>query len=1142
MADDLLALVANEVALMFEPIAVIADADDPGRALRRFLWSCGWEVQASVDTSGITEHIGDVVSAIQSQLQAGAPDDLAGFASTWSNVVDLVSSLRSLVDTIGNAGTSSPSASELEALQKDVLGHLVLRWLTRKRVIGELSVLLELFESESVSAMSMGGWLQRRAHDVLRFRPVNISGFLNAPIDKLTEIFVPNSWASSMDAVATNLFLSQSLAPLLGRAGGTWRVHPCALASSADIAVLARRGALQFHALSADELGQTKFGAGFEFFSAEDVDSSGDSGPSVEIIPYGEYAKEVTLGAWGVAISASLDLASSDDSGPPIRLSGRGLEADTGVRVSWQVEGSRALSARIGGNGTGIELSSLSLACFGAIEDGDSDCGFTIAAPGVTVDFSSQDLGGLIGALGSLEKSIEVDLGLEWSRLNGLRLTGSSSLELLVLDGLEIGGIFTIDRLVLRLDIDEALDLTALADISIALGPIDFECSGIGAAAKLALNSAEDSLGGVRLTFDAVLPLGFGVALDTGLVTAGGYLETDPDGKSCAGILDISFANLSLTATGVFTTQLPSGVDGWSFLIMISVEFTPLPVGLGFFLKAVGGVFGSNRSVDTDVLQAGIKEHTLDSILFPDDPIGDASQIISDLEAVFPPTEDQYVFGPMAKLIWPNPSILDFDLGIIVEAPDPVRVLILGQIAAALPDPSNPLVELHVDVYGEIDFELGQFLFLASIYDSRIMALELEGDLGMLVAWLNTPRFAYSAGGFHENYVPPAGLPSLSRLRVEALKSSKTELSLEGYYAVTSNSIQFGAALYARHEQVGLKAEGQAEFNALIVFSPLHFETDFYISLTVSAGKVELLGVEVEVDIAGPKPWEVHGSATVKIAGIKAKVKVDLTIPSNSSAPSSDAEDVLARMEEALRAAENWSALPATLDEPGVAFLDRNSEGGILATPAGSLEFRQTTAPMNIELDQYAGLPIKGATRFELSLSDDAGVLESSELETVEDWFATGQYFDREEEDKLAAPDYESMDAGIRFGGNAARLDAALAMQVEYMYEEIVYEDGIRIEQGPQAFDNDKMLFYATSSASAKARNAGPGATRYTTAAQNAETAVTVRDIRWTAASTDDLSADAESSGLTFVEASRKRRDSTESLQVVPACEVAAEA
>ena len=56
--------------------------------------------------------------------------------------------------------------------------------------------------------------------------------------------------------------------------------------------------------------------------------------------------------------------------------------------------------------------------------------------------------------------------------------------------------------------------------------------------------------------------------------------------------------------------------------------------------------------MDTEALRSGLRNKTLDSILFPADPILNANKIISDSERVFPIEEGRFVVGPMAKLGW----------------------------------------------------------------------------------------------------------------------------------------------------------------------------------------------------------------------------------------------------------------------------------------------------------------------------------------------------------------------------------------------------------------------------------------------------------------------------------------------------------
>ena len=100
-------------------------------------------------------------------------------------------------------------------------------------------------------------------------------------------------------------------------------------------------------------------------------------------------------------------------------------------------------------------------------------------------------------------------------------------------------------------------------------------------------------------------------------------------------ILDV----VSVTAVGIITTKFPDGSSGFSFLAIISVEFNPgIQLGFGFTLVGLGGLVGLNRSVDLEALAAGARSGSIDTILFPRDVVANATRIISDLRAFFPPS------------------------------------------------------------------------------------------------------------------------------------------------------------------------------------------------------------------------------------------------------------------------------------------------------------------------------------------------------------------------------------------------------------------------------------------------------------------------------------------------------------------------
>jgi hypothetical protein len=64
--------------------------------------------------------------------------------------------------------------------------------------------------------------------------------------------------------------------------------------------------------------------------------------------------------------------------------------------------------------------------------------------------------------------------------------------------------------------------------------------------------------------------------------------------------------------------------------------------------------------------------------------VRNAPQLVSDLRAVFPPVNQRYIFGPIVQLAWGTPTLLTLELAVVLDLPDPTRLLVLGHLQALL--------------------------------------------------------------------------------------------------------------------------------------------------------------------------------------------------------------------------------------------------------------------------------------------------------------------------------------------------------------------------------------------------------------------------------------------------------------------------
>jgi hypothetical protein len=122
-------------------------------------------------------------------------------------------------------------------------------------------------------------------------------------------------------------------------------------------------------------------------------------------------------------------------------------------------------------------------------------------------------------------------------------------------------------------------------------------------------------------------PDGLGLSIDGGGFTGGGFLRFFEADQRYEGMLELEYEDrISLKAIGLLTTRLPGGKPGFSLLIIITAEFTPIQLGLGFTLNGVGGLLGLNRSADAERLRSGLRDNTLSSVLFPQNSVENASR------------------------------------------------------------------------------------------------------------------------------------------------------------------------------------------------------------------------------------------------------------------------------------------------------------------------------------------------------------------------------------------------------------------------------------------------------------------------------------------------------------------------------------
>lgn len=653
--------------------------------------------------------------------------------------------------------------------------------------------------------------------------------------------------------------------------------------------------------------------------------------------------------------------------------------------------------------------------------------------------------------LGTENQGASASLIVEWSSKNGLSFAGGTSLGISITLHQELGPIM-LEQLDLNIGAVTgepfSVDLGLTAGFTI--GPLSVTVHRIGIKALLEEKpDGTGSFGNVDLGLGFLHPTGAGISVKTSELIGGGFLNFDPDNERYAGILELQFGEIGLVAIGLITTRMPDGSDGFSLLINIGVTFNPpIQLSFGFTLAGVGGLIAANRTMLTDVLREGLKNKTLGSILFPEDPINNASTIISDLRSVFPPEEGRFVIGPMIKLGWGSPVIIAADVGIFIELPQPIRVVVLGQIDATFPDADNVIVELHIDVMGIIEFDKKQLSIDATLYDSTIYQYILTGDAALRWSWGDNPYLAMSLGGFHPRFSPPLGFPSLRRLSLNISQSRSLQLFCWTYKALTSNSLQFGAGIELYAKDSGATVEGNVSFDALIYFNPFAFSIDMSGNLVARYRGHRLSGVYLSLNLSGPAPWHARGSATFEILAWDVSVEFNKTwgesdnqrLPAIDPWIGSDPDGIMG-LRTALDLTSSWgSQLPAStnMHEALREFDETQEADSLLVHPAGKLEIRQKILPLNINLDKLGNNPVRDDhndfTVQSLNVLIGDAVVDLQKVDLLEN-YSRGQYKNLTKTQRLTLPSFEKMQAGVIAGLSTVNFPRDTAVYKELKYE-----------------------------------------------------------------------------------------------------------
>jgi hypothetical protein len=190
----------------------------------------------------------------------------------------------------------------------------------------------------------------------------------------------------------------------------------------------------------------------------------------------------------------------------------------------------------------------------------------------------------------------------------------------------------------------------------------------------------------------------------------------------------------------------------------------------------------------------------------------------------------------------------------------------------------------------------------------------------------------------------------------------------------------------------------------------------------------------------------------------------------------------------------------------------------LVLDPLGNLLVKQQLVPLNTtrDIDTFGGAPLAGARRFNVQARLE-GV--NQDVNSVQDAFAPAQFFAMNDDEKLASPSFEDMDAGVVFGSDAVVIDPAASIFDPLEFDTIVINAAGAASKEPvdrYHLRADRLFEQVRFGAVATAPIRTVGIARFRTFDA---AAITVRPLQFAIASIADGTVAPTTRAATFVEA-----------------------
>jgi hypothetical protein len=304
----------------------------------------------------------------------------------------------------------------------------------------------------------------------------------------------------------------------------------------------------------------------------------------------------------------------------------------------------------------------------------------------------------------------------------------------------------------------------------------------------------------------------------------------------------------------------------------------------------------------------------------------------------------------------------------------------------------------------------------------------------------------------------------MARLGISLLNNDFIQLSVACYFAVTSNSVQFGANAQLYAGVGALNIYGQLGFDVLFQFDPFKFAAGINVTLQLRSGDSVIMGISVNGQLTGPAPWYVHGDASYTYI-----ITISVSFSHGWGDPGPDQSqnkiDILGLLTAAIADNRNWRVILPDNNSQHVSIksIDPGTTDPVIH-PFGTLTFSERIVPLGIDISRFGNDLPQDAHHFDIAASDPG-------ITTIPatDQFAAANFFDLTDDQKLSQHSYDTMTSGFSVSSTSNLLtSAAISEDVDYKLSYLGQEKNILRFVGSYRYAKNYFLSNLKSAAVSK--------------------------------------------------------------------------